>query len=174
MTTRRVYDTVLQSDGTPWTDGVIKFHRRPGAYAADASYPEDDISTTTDDDGYYIVTLWANGEGLEASDYAVVYPGNMLRTFVLPAGDTDISIRTLWASGGVGSWTALELQQLMEAYRAEFDAALAEAVVHGITRTIVPTLTTLTIHDNEQLLVHGAYTIVGTLTIEAGGALVIL
>lgn len=190
--TRNVTDTVLRPDGTPWEDAEVTFYLKPGAYSAEATYPSGGVTVTTDVDGMYSAPLWPNAEGLEASKYLVIYPGKISREFVLPEGDTDISIRTLWESAALpgGAWSESTLATLMDTYRSEFDTNLHAALnaqPHSGTYTntelatflsgprfhlqaygAVPNTNTLAAHNANEAAVAAAV----TAAVAAGGGVV--
>lgn len=118
--TRVLTGTTYQPDGSFWPAGglhVIQLKRL--SYVAGGTFPTAPITAINDVNGAWSAELWTNAEGLRPSRYSLTYPDGSSEEFVLPAGESAISIEALRALQGTERWTSTELAELFEVYMAE-------------------------------------------------------
>lgn len=193
MITRLVTDAIPE-----YPNAVVRFDRRGGTFTADEAHPAiGPLSVTTDDNGSYSIALWPNAEGLSATYYLAVYPGNDTIRFVLPAGDVPITMSELraaaaWDWGGDATPSAIDLERAR--YANAVNPALGSNLighvhVDGSATTVrarlididtfgadvkksVATGERSTIRAGHQRIVYGVFRLDGVLTID--GELIIL
>jgi hypothetical protein len=107
--------------GDPWVGVAVLFRLETAAISADATYPRDKVSVTTDEDGAFSVDL---ASGL-ASRWICQIPGTPTFAFVLEPGDTPVSIETLRAIAGIETPITNEVQVALDAGFAAFSDELA-------------------------------------------------
>jgi hypothetical protein len=72
---RTVTGTVVDADGTPVTNGKVSFKpTKPIAYTSSHVIVDRAFNATTDTEGLFSVTLWADDDSLLPVDYAVTFP----------------------------------------------------------------------------------------------------
>jgi hypothetical protein len=121
MTTRKVFDTFLHSDETPWINARVRFERVPDTVSATAQFPVDPpIDVYTDTQGYMEQVLWANAEGLIKSTWFCTTPDGRTHPFVLPPGG-DVALRSLFLSGVATNWPANTFQAQIDIHTTTAD-----------------------------------------------------
>jgi hypothetical protein len=118
-TSRLVTVTVKHSDLTPWKDAPVTFTRSPDAYTTTATFPGDTTTAWSNTSGIATARLWCNAEGLQPSTYTYSIPDGRFGTFVLPVGETTITLEEILAAQTVGPWTQLDITTFLDILRDE-------------------------------------------------------
>jgi hypothetical protein len=107
MSTRTVTYLILRPvSGAPWANGQLSWLLIPGSFDGEASYPSQQKTSYTDENGEGEVELWTNEEGSVASVYRVTLPSGETADFTLPAGVDPIDLTVLRATGVINAdWT---------------------------------------------------------------------
>ena len=88
-------------DNQPLQSSPIKIKLSANDYDLEAGYPVEEITIITTETGALPngFSLWANAEGYAQSQYVVTEPDGFKWQFVLPGGESEISLQELRAGG---------------------------------------------------------------------------
>lgn len=119
LSLRTLTGTTYQPDTSPWVNGVHVVQLKRLSYTADGTFPTAPIQFVSDTLGAWSVDLWPNADGLRSSFYTLSYPDGHQEDFVLPSGESPISIESLRALGEIGDWSVPDLETAFDIIRAE-------------------------------------------------------
>lgn len=91
----RVFGRLLKSTGEPWAKGRVLFELDNGSWTSQNNYPQNPEKAIANQFGDFSISLWANGEGLDASRYRCILPDGDQFLFVLPPNFTEINLTVL-------------------------------------------------------------------------------
>lgn len=117
MTTRNVIGTIRNAAGSPLANTPITFALSPGSFTASDQYVPSIVTAVTDAFGRFQATLWANGEGAQASLYTAMLPGDSF-TFVLPPGAGEVEISALRTASPLPANWQITVQSLIDTHAA--------------------------------------------------------
>lgn len=122
--TRIVTAHFEQPDSTPYANAQFSYRQIPWSYSPGAVVLGGSIPDTTDGAGDAQTLLWTNSQGMRPSRYVCMYPnGEQSPTFVLPSGDTPISLDELLAL--TINWGIPDIEDLLDARDASIYGAFA-------------------------------------------------
>lgn len=111
-------------DNTPYANVQFSYRLVPGSFTAGSVVLSGSIPDITDGAGDASTVLWTNAEGMRPCRYTCLYPnGEQSKQFVLPAGDTPISLDELLALQI--QWGVPDIEDLLDARDASIYGALA-------------------------------------------------
>ena len=125
--TRMVTAHFDQPDNQPYQNAAFSYRyvpwsTRPGSIVLAGVIPD-----TTDSNGDGATLLWTNTEGMRPSRYTVLFPnGEQSKAFVVPAGDTPISLDEL-LSLDIEWDVPSDIEDLLAIHDAAIYAAFANA-----------------------------------------------
>ena len=96
---RTVIHTLRDLQGEPVSGGAVTFSLDSGGYDQDAIYLQGKVIVFSDDDGVVETELWVNEDSENQACYTVHLPDCTKFDFILPAGDTPITLMALKQSG---------------------------------------------------------------------------
>lgn len=125
-TTRIVTGHFEHADGSDWAGGTLAYQLMSWSYLSGSVMPSDTITDTADEDGDSATTLWTNTEGQTPTVYTVTLPDGSQAEFILPPGETPISLPELFdLYQALTEWYTGDLDALFDARDAAIYAAFA-------------------------------------------------
>lgn len=128
MPVRTVTGTIRTPTGDPWDAFTVTFRLTPSTATLEGSYPEDEITATSDATGAIAVEL-VTGVRYEVAFTTLIeeagraLPGSRF-SVVVPEGETPVALETLRAAGVIPP-TPTVLDVVTATVQGELDARLA-------------------------------------------------
>lgn len=96
---RLVIHYLQNSLGEPVVGKAVVFELKKGGHKDNTFYPGSKVVAISDENGYVEAELWVNGESESEVCYTVTLPGCEKFDFVIPVGDTPITLGALKEAG---------------------------------------------------------------------------